>query len=436
MSNQPVNRRRRALLGAALLAPVAAAVALKPRELGGGHNEAFLRMQTALRDAGLFRPTLVIDRASLLHNIGRLKANLPKSKHYRIVAKSLPSLDLIRTVRQLTGTDRLMVFHQPFLNLVAKQMPDASLLVGKPMPIGAAARFFEHLTDATVFDPAAQVDWLIDTTQRLQEYRDLARANVAAGSAPMRVNLELDIGLHRGGFRTAEAVAEVIQVLKAEPSMRFSGFMGYEAHASKMPGILGGPQKALDKAMAQYSSCVDVARELLGSDFDPDALVLNAGGSSTYELYTDASPCNEVSMGSGLVMPTDFDKPTLADHRPAAYIATPVLKALDRTDLPGLESMTGLFSSWDPNAARTFYTYGGYWHADTVSPPGLQHNAIWGHSTNQEMLNGSAQVQLAVDDFVFYRPHQSEFVFLEFGDIAVYAEGRIVDSWPVFSQGA
>jgi D-serine deaminase-like pyridoxal phosphate-dependent protein len=436
LSKQAINRRRRALVGAALLAPVAAAVALKPHQHGGAHSEAFLRMQAALRDAELYRPTLVIDRAALLHNIGRLKANLPSSKHYRIVAKSLPSLELIRLVRQQTGTERLMVFHQPFLNLVAREMPDAHLLVGKPMPIGAASRFFEHLTDASGFDSATQIDWLIDTPQRLREYRELAQANAAAGSAPMRVNLELDIGLHRGGFRTTGAVAEAIRALKAEPSMRFSGFMGYEAHASKMPGILGGPQKALDKAMAQYADCVDVARESLGADFDPDRLVLNAGGSSTYELYTDASPCNEVSMGSGLVMPTDFDKPTLADHQPAAYIATPVIKALDRTELPGLEPMTGLFAGWDPNTARTFYTYGGYWHADVISPPGLQHNAIWGHSTNQEMLNGSEQVQLAVDDFVFYRPHQSEFVFLQFGDIAVYDAGRIVDSWPVFTQGA
>ena len=69
-----------------------------------------------------------------------------------------------------------------------------------------------------------------------------------------------------------------------------------------------------------------------------------------------------------------------------------------------------------------------------LPPPGLQRNAIWGHSTNQDMLNGSAQVELAVGDHVFLRPQQSEFVFLQFGDIAVYEQGRIVDTWPVFPQ--
>ena len=53
-----------------------------------------------------------------------------------------------------------------------------------------------------------------------------------------------------------------------------------------------------------------------------------------------------------------------------------------------------------------------------------------------EMLNGSTSINLQPDDWVFLRPSQSEHVFLQFGDIAVYEDGEIVDSWPVFSQGA
>ena len=74
------------------------------------------------------------------------------------------------------------------------------------------------------------------------------------------------------------------------------------------------------------------------------------------------------------------------------------------------------------------------WRAE--SPPGLQRNDIWGHSTNQDMLNGSVDVQLDVGDTVFLRPQQSEFVFLQFGDIAVYDDGHIVEAWPVFPEAA
>ena len=37
------------------------------------------------------------------------------------------------------------------------------------------------------------------------------------------------------------------------------------------------------------------------------------------------------------------------------------------------------------------------------------------------------------DDWMFLRPTQSEFVFLQFGDIAVLDGQEIVDHWPVFS---
>ena len=40
------------------------------------------------------------------------------------------------------------------------------------------------------------------------------------------------------------------------------------------------------------------------------------------------------------------------------------------------------------------------------------------------------------DDFVFLRPTQSEAVLQQFGDIAVYENGRITEMWPVFPAQA
>ncbi|HEX4872377.1 MAG TPA: DSD1 family PLP-dependent enzyme [Nevskiaceae bacterium] len=421
--------RRRGLLGALAVAPLAAAWLARPGLRGGGHDDYFLRLQAALRAAGLMRPTLVIDRERLDANLAELRRRLPASMGYRIVAKSLPSLALIDRVAAATGSRRLMVFDQPFLNAVAAERPDWPVLLGKPLPVGAAARFFEHHRGAA--DGAASIQWLVDTPERLAQYAELARARLAGGAPPMAITLELDIGLHRGGVRDADALGALLRRLQAEPALRFSGFMGYEAHAAKMPGLLGGPEGALRQAMARYRAFVDAARAVLGAAFQPESLTLNAGGSGTYTLYRGDEPCNELAVGSALVMPSDFDRPSLAGHQPACYIATPVLKALARTELPGLEALSGLFRTWDRNSERAFYLSGGYWLADPVSPPGLQRNALWGHSTNQDLLNGSAQVQLAADDHVFFRPHQSERVFLEFGDLAVYAGGRIVEQWPV-----
>ena len=103
--------------------------------------------------------------------------------------------------------------------------------------------------------------------------------------------------------------------------------------------------------------------------------------------------------------------------------------------IPGID-LGPLQSLWDPNRQRTVFIYGGYWKAQPVSPAGLSPNPLFGRSTNQEMLNGSPAIDLAVDDWVFLRPTQSEFVFLQFGDIAVYDGGRIDDYWPVLGQQA
>jgi D-serine deaminase-like pyridoxal phosphate-dependent protein len=48
------------------------------------------------------------------------------------------------------------------------------------------------------------------------------------------------------------------------------------------------------------------------------------------------------------------------------------------------------------------------------------------------MLEGSSKVKLDQDDFVFMRPTESEGVFLQFGDIAVYDGAEIADWWETF----
>ena len=52
------------------------------------------------------------------------------------------------------------------------------------------------------------------------------------------------------------------------------------------------------------------------------------------------------------------------------------------------------------------------------------------------MLNVGSRGQIDVDDFIFFRPHQSEAVFLQFGDIAVYDGVDICDWWQPFPSAA
>jgi D-serine deaminase-like pyridoxal phosphate-dependent protein len=61
---------------------------------------------------------------------------------------------------------------------------------------------------------------------------------------------------------------------------------------------------------------------------------------------------------------------------------------------------------------------------------------LLGRSSNQERLNGPAGLSIEVDDHVFLRPTQSEFVMLHFGDLWVLQQGRLIARWPVFRQEA
>ncbi len=418
--------KRRTLILGGVAGTLGLGALLRPRDRGRDHSAYFTELGTALDQAGQAKPTLVVDRQLLQANIETLMSHINGRFAYRVVAKSLPSLPLLETVMRASGSDRLMLFHQPFINQVAVRFPQADILLGKPMPAAAALNFYRQFPGGA-FDPQRQLRWLLDTSQRVAQYAALANSL----GQTMQVCIELDVGLHRGGVSNDEQLLAMLEQIQLSPHLQFCGLMGYEPHIVKMP--VGDPIDYRDDAVALYRHYVDVARNYLGAAWPQDA-VLNAGGSPTYQLYDKGEfPFNELAAGSCLVKPTDFDIPTLADHKAAAYIATPVLKTMDSLEIPGI-NLGGLQSAWDPNRARTFFTYGGYWKAKPESPQGLLNNGLYGRSTNQEMLNGSRSITLQPDDWVFLRPTQSEFVFLQFGDIAVYDNGGITDFWPVFTE--
>lgn len=402
----------------------------KPSDKSGPRDPYFLSLQDAVVDAGIATPTLVIDKARLNQNIDTLISHLPDGMGYRIVAKSLPSLDLIKHIAARSGTDRLMTFNQPMLSQLSTEMPDANQLLGKPLPVRAAQTYFETSPN-TERSSSGGVQWLIDTPERLAQYADLADK---VGTS-LAINIEIDVGLHRGGFTPGTELRLALERIRSSNRLSFSGFMGYEPHLPALPETLGWRDRAKAGAWNIYRDALTLAGETFSDDI-MTRLTRNAAGSPTYRYYEDTSIANEISAGSCLVKPTHFDSELLEPHLPSSFIATPVIKSLDRTQLPGLEFAEGATRTWDPNSQNTVFIYGGNWMADPVDPPGLSYNKTFGRSSNQEMLNGGKEIELAADDFVFFRPHQSEAVFLQFGDIAVFEDGAIVDRWPVFPASA
>jgi len=418
---------RRVFVGAGAVAVAAGAVAaLRPADRGaGGHDAYFSALSAALRDAGIAHPVMVIDRARLAANIATVKqAIVPTAHNIRVVAKSLPSPKLLDEIMNGVSTTRAMVFNGATLEQVGAARPTADLLLGKPLPAAEVAAFVKrHATDE---NPASHPQFLADSSARLQQLIDIARAN----RRPIRVNFEIDVGLHRGGFATDQDLADAVTLAQSEKLIVPSGLMGYDPQVVKVP-FQG---EALAAVHQRYEASRAVLQQKLQAD--PRGLTFNTAGSPTYRLHLDDSNANELAVGSAFVKPGDFEIPTLSTHVPAAFIATPVIKAAGQTRIPGLEFLAPLLNFYDRNSARAFFIYGGHWMAKPISPPGLEYSAIFGRSSNQEMLTGSTKVQLHQDDYVFLRPDQSEAILLQFGDLVVYENGKITDSWPTFPISA
>ena len=417
--------RRLFVAGGAAVA-VGAVAALRPADRGaGGHNEYFTRLSAALKAAGIAHPVMVIDRERLTANIATVKSAIGPSGHAtRVVAKSLPSPKLLETVMRGVGTDRAMVFNGATLEQVAAARPDADLLLGKPLPALEVDAFVARHAGQDA--PAAHPQFLVDSTARMVQIIEIARAR----HAPVRVNCEIDVGLHRGGFTSDADLASALELAAAEPLVRPSGLMGYDPHVVKVPFQAA----AMENVRRQYAARRAVLHEKVQAD--PRVMTFNTAGSPTYRLHLDDGNANELALGSSFVKPADFEIPTLATHVPAAFIATPVIKSAGETRIPGLEFLAPVLRAWDRNSARAWFIYGGHWLATPVSPAGLQYNGIFGRSSNQEMLTGSVGVELGVDDYVFLQPNQSEAVFLQFGDLVVYEGGKETEQWETFPVSA
>lgn len=427
--------RRSLMLVSALIVVVLVIVILKPSDHGAPHDAYFAALNDELKKNGSGRPAILVDMDRLDKNLTLLKESIQPPIAYRLVVKSLPSTHMVKYIMQKTGTKKLMVFHQPDLNLLAAQaFHDVDILLGKPMPINAVREFYATVPHETGFDPGRQVQWLIDTPQRMKQYLAFA----AEKNLTLRCNVEIDVGLHRGGATNMDDLDEMLKIVSdSGDRLKFSGYMGYEPHVASALPLLKKKEAAVRDAyagmMARYREFYDFGKKHYPGFFSNE-LTFNSGGSHTYRLFKGEGPVNDVAVGSGLVKPSDFDTLLLTDHLPALMVAAPVLKRLDGTTVPFLEKLSWIFPLWNPNQQVTYFIYGGGWRANFHSPKGLEGNAFFGLSTNQSVANGSRKTALAVDDYIFLRPTQSEAILREFGDIVLVRGGKIVDRWSSFPQ--
>ena len=385
--------------------------------------EYFHQLRLALDRADIAKPILVIDLERLRENIRVMKTALPQAMGYRIVAKSLACEKLLREVRHQAGSDRLMVFSLDHLLLLAQIMPECDFLLGKPLPIKAVRHF---LTSFSTAPNDFKIEWLVDSCERIEQYGALARE----ARQKLALNLEIDVGLHRGGFSDEADLKKAFALFKDNSFLRFSGFMGYEPHLAALPDEWRN--RATKAAWDFYHQALNSAES---AGYDLNQMTRNAGGSPTYRFYQDKMIANELCVGSALLKPKDFDYDVLKAHIPALFIATPILKTAPKLHYPAWETAPAHIREKhkaDKGDKQMIFIYGGNWLAEPIFPQGLAYNQIFGRSSNQEMLEAPSSCSLQIDDFVFLRPRQSEAILTHFGPLAIYDQKEIIDFWDVF----
>ena len=123
----------------------------------GGHNEYFSKLNGLLKKDGPGHPVIVLDLDILDEKLCELNQNMANPNRFRVVVKSLPSIELIGYVLERTKIRKAMVFHRPFLNLMTEEFPGTDVLLGKPFPVQAAGMSYSKLNDISRFDPAKNI---------------------------------------------------------------------------------------------------------------------------------------------------------------------------------------------------------------------------------------------------------------------------------------
>jgi D-serine deaminase-like pyridoxal phosphate-dependent protein len=120
---------------------------------------------------------------------------------------------------------------------------------------------------------------------------DLSNAVQAAGSK-LDVVIEVDVGMGRGGVRSAEEAVTLAQYVAKLPGVRLRGVQGYEGHCMLEPDRSVRIQKA-HAAMDYLGTVID---RLAAAGFGCE--IVSAGGTGTYDITGNNPRVTEIQAGS------------------------------------------------------------------------------------------------------------------------------------------
>ncbi len=139
-----------------------------------------------------------------------------------------------------------------------------------------------------VADPIATVD-------HPHQVDALAKA-MAAASKPLRVVIEVDIGLHRCGTQPGPPVVALARLIDQAPSLELAGIMGYEGHLLMVEDPAEKERK-IRESIALLASTKQAMEEA-----GLVCPIVSAGGTGSYQMTASLPGLTELQAGGGIFM--------------------------------------------------------------------------------------------------------------------------------------
>ncbi|MFC9786176.1 amino acid deaminase/aldolase [Rhodococcus sp. NPDC127528] len=231
------------------------------------------------------------------------------------------------------------------------------------------------------------------------EHLDVVHAAAGSSAVPARVCLDVDaslrigpvhLGVRRSPLRTPEAAAAVARAAKRR-GFSVVGVMFYEAQIAGLPDSSAAVRLVKRASAAELSTrrgqVVDAVTEVAGT-----LEIVNSGGTGSLEVSSADRVVTEVTAGSGLFVPTLFDRYRSFTPRPAMFFA---LSAVRRPTPKIATLFSGGYIASGPAGASRVPT--------PVWPAGLKLLRNEGAGEVQTPVTGLAAGALRIGDRVWFR---------------------------------
>ncbi len=119
---------------------------------------------------------------------------------------------------------------------------------------------------------------------------------MAGESQPLRVLLEVDIGMRRAGLASCSATIELARRVTATPGLELAGVMGYEGHLLTISDSL----KKTDAIRAALDQLVEHRLALEANGMD--CRIVSCGGTGSYRYGIEHPGITEVQAGGAVLM--------------------------------------------------------------------------------------------------------------------------------------